>query len=90
MLGGMITASGNIVPRQVADLYRALRASRLDEACRLHDSLNDIFDAVVYAPSRRRPPRSNTCCAAVAGSRRTNIGSRGSRRLRRARTSAPS
>jgi len=53
MLGsaGMITASGNIVPRQVADLYRAFRAGRLNEARRLHDALSDLFDAVVYAES---------------------------------------
>jgi 4-hydroxy-tetrahydrodipicolinate synthase len=53
MLGsaGMITASGNIVPRQVADLYRAFRGDRFNEARRLHDTLSDIFDAVVYAES---------------------------------------
>jgi 4-hydroxy-tetrahydrodipicolinate synthase len=53
MLGsaGMITASGNIVPRQVADLYRAFRAGKFDEARRLHDALSGIFDAVVYAES---------------------------------------
>jgi 4-hydroxy-tetrahydrodipicolinate synthase len=53
MLGsaGMITASGNIVPRQVADLYRAFRAERFDAARCLHDTLSDIFDAVVYAES---------------------------------------
>jgi len=53
MLGsaGMITASTNIVPRQIADMYRAFRAGDLDEARRLHDSLSQIFDAVVYAES---------------------------------------
>jgi 4-hydroxy-tetrahydrodipicolinate synthase len=53
MLGsaGMITASGNIVPRQIADLYRAYRAGKLNEARRLHDALSDLFDAVVYADS---------------------------------------
>jgi 4-hydroxy-tetrahydrodipicolinate synthase len=53
MLGsaGMITASGNIVPRQIADLYRAFRNGELDEARRLHDALSGIFDAVVYAES---------------------------------------
>jgi hypothetical protein len=53
MLGsaGMITASGNIVPRQVADLYRAFRAGKFDEARRLDDALSGIFDAVVYAES---------------------------------------
>ncbi len=53
MLGsaGMITASANIVPQQIGDMYRAFRAGRLDEARRLHEGLSDIFDAVVYAES---------------------------------------
>jgi 4-hydroxy-tetrahydrodipicolinate synthase len=53
MLGsaGMITASANIVPRQIGDMYRAFRAGRLDDARQLHDSLSDLFDAVVYADS---------------------------------------
>jgi 4-hydroxy-tetrahydrodipicolinate synthase len=48
---GMITASGNIVPRQIGDMYRAFRAGDLDEARRLHDALSELFDAVVYAES---------------------------------------
>lgn len=48
---GMITASANIVPRQIGDMFRAFQAGRLDEARRLHDALSEIFDAVVYAES---------------------------------------
>lgn len=48
---GMITASANIVPRLVSDLFRSFRAGRFNEAIRLHDSLAEIFDAVVYAKS---------------------------------------
>jgi len=48
---GMITASANIVPREVGELFRAFRAGQLDEARRLHDVLSTIFDAVVYAES---------------------------------------
>lgn len=53
MLGsaGMITASANIVPREIGDMYRAFRAGKLDEARRLHGALSEIFDAVVYAES---------------------------------------
>jgi 4-hydroxy-tetrahydrodipicolinate synthase len=53
MLGsaGMITASANIVPQPIGDMYRAFRAGRLDEARRLHEALSEIFDAVVYAES---------------------------------------
>jgi 4-hydroxy-tetrahydrodipicolinate synthase len=48
---GMITASTNIVPRQIGDMFRAFRRGQLDEARRLHDALSEIFDAVVYADS---------------------------------------
>ncbi len=48
---GMITASANIVPRETAAMYRAFRAERLDEARRLHETLSELFDAVVYAES---------------------------------------
>lgn len=48
---GMITASGNIVPRQVGDLYRTFRAGNLKGARRLHDGLSELFDAVVFAES---------------------------------------
>lgn len=48
---GMITASTNIVPRQVGDIFRAFRAGQFNEARRLHTALGAIFDAVVYAES---------------------------------------
>jgi 4-hydroxy-tetrahydrodipicolinate synthase len=48
---GMITASGNIVPRQVGELFRAFRAGQIEEARRRHDALSAVFDAVVYAES---------------------------------------
>lgn len=48
---GMITASANIVPRQIAEMYRAFSAGDLGEARRLHDALSELFDAVVYAES---------------------------------------
>ncbi len=48
---GMITASANVVPHQMRDLYRAFRAGDLTEARRLHDVLGELFDAVVYAES---------------------------------------
>ena len=48
---GMITASGNIVPRQVGDLFRAFRAGQIEEARRRHDAVSAVFDAIVYAES---------------------------------------
>jgi hypothetical protein len=72
MLGSarMITASGNIVPWHVADLYRAFRSGLLSETHRLHDALDDIFDAAVCVEAS--PAAAVKCLLRRAGRIPTN------------------
>ena len=45
---GLMNAVGNLAPRRIADLYRAVVGGNLEEARRLHESLFELNQAVFF------------------------------------------
>ncbi len=45
---GLMNAVGNLVPRRIADLYRAAAEGDLEEARRLHESLFELNQAIFF------------------------------------------
>ncbi len=45
---GLMNAVGNLAPRRIVDLYRAVVGGNLEEARRLHESLFELSQAVFF------------------------------------------
>jgi 4-hydroxy-tetrahydrodipicolinate synthase len=45
---GLMNAVGNLCPRRIADLYRAVAGANLEEARRIHESLFELNQAVFF------------------------------------------
>jgi 4-hydroxy-tetrahydrodipicolinate synthase len=45
---GLMNAVGNLAPRRVAELYRAVAGGNLEEARRLHESLHELNQAIFF------------------------------------------
>jgi 4-hydroxy-tetrahydrodipicolinate synthase len=45
---GLMNAVGNLAPRRIADLYRAVAEGDLEQARRLHDSLFELSQAIFF------------------------------------------